>query len=525
MSPLRKFILLLGTVMLVRVALAAAVPLFSVEAYYWLWGRHLALGYYDHPPMVAWVSAVLFGWIRHSELAVRAPAIILSAGSACLLYGLARTMFANPRVAWLTTAAYLLAPILLLGGASLQPDAPLIFFMTGTWLFFWRASQAENGGRGWWLAAGVFAGGALLSKFHAWVLLPPLWLFLLVSPDHRRWLRRPGPWLALVVALAVLLPNLIWNAWHDWITYTFQFRRSDLPESQFEIENVLIYWLGPFLTLSPLLYAAVLMGVWRGWQAWRRDRDVRWLYLLLAGVPLPLFLGLLSPLVTISVHWAAPAYGALILMAAALYDEGRLFRSAFDKRGLGLAGGISALASICLIAGPQVPRWLPEDARRNLVGWEAVAEAIHEHRQVMLEEQQSERVVVMADGWHLASLLAFHSGLVHETFVYEGADAFNFAYWMGRHDMLHGAEAVVVIDKTKIDYQHAGLGAKYDKYHRILDPLFQWVMPQPSIVCYADGSIEPYWGIDVSRPRWREFLLFRCYDFKGGLRPSDEGSD
>ena len=36
-----------------RLLAAAWTPLTFDEAYYWLWSRHLAFGYYDHPPMVA----------------------------------------------------------------------------------------------------------------------------------------------------------------------------------------------------------------------------------------------------------------------------------------------------------------------------------------------------------------------------------------------------------------------------------------------------------------------------------------
>ena len=48
----------LAVLTLLRLALAARLPLAPDEAYYFLWSRHLQAGYFDHPPMVAlWIRA------------------------------------------------------------------------------------------------------------------------------------------------------------------------------------------------------------------------------------------------------------------------------------------------------------------------------------------------------------------------------------------------------------------------------------------------------------------------------------
>uniref|UniRef100_UPI00286CE9FD glycosyltransferase family 39 protein n=1 Tax=Phenylobacterium sp. TaxID=1871053 RepID=UPI00286CE9FD len=44
----------------VRLLAAGAIHLTEDEAYYRLWAQHLQLGYFDHPPMIAW-------WIRAGE--------------------------------------------------------------------------------------------------------------------------------------------------------------------------------------------------------------------------------------------------------------------------------------------------------------------------------------------------------------------------------------------------------------------------------------------------------------------------
>ena len=67
-----------AVLLLLRLAMAALLPLSADEAYYWLWSRHLAAGYYDHPPAIAFV--IRFGtWLLgDTELGVRLGGVLLS---------------------------------------------------------------------------------------------------------------------------------------------------------------------------------------------------------------------------------------------------------------------------------------------------------------------------------------------------------------------------------------------------------------------------------------------------------------
>ena len=76
----RKYIrltwLVLGLGLAVRLCLSGQFLLVPDEAYYWQWSRYLSLGYYDHPPMIAWgiwLTTKLFG---QTEFAVRLPTIL-----------------------------------------------------------------------------------------------------------------------------------------------------------------------------------------------------------------------------------------------------------------------------------------------------------------------------------------------------------------------------------------------------------------------------------------------------------------
>ncbi len=523
MKDRSKLFVLISSVALLQVSAILTAPMMAGEAYYWLWGKYLAPGYVDHPPMVAVVAALSFGWINGCVLAARSSSLVLAALTLGVIYLLASAIYPGGRTAWRSTLLFAFIPLYHASGMLIQPDTALLFFMSLTWLVFWKASRPD-GSILFWILSGIAAGCALLTKFHAWVLLPPLYLFLFLTPNGRERLKTLGPWIALAVAFAVLSPNLIWNAKHDWLNYTYQWRRSDLGESTFEAENVFIYLLGPLLTLSPIAYVLMLGGIGKGALQWLRERDERALFLLCAGIPLPLFLGLLSFVVTISLHWPSAGYVPLLILAVALVEQGvfgsnRLYRWA-------LIGAIvfTASAHLVLHTVNLIPSGLRSPVRGDMINttrfkaeWNAWPEIGAMAREILDEANETAPTVMMARDWHLASSLAFYSERPTDTFVYFDYDAHNFRLWMQERDNLEGMNAVVLINKSDVNQRHARMIKKVDKYIRELEPLFEDVTYEASIVAYTDGSVERYWGVDMSRPRYRELLVLKCKGFKGRL--------
>jgi 4-amino-4-deoxy-L-arabinose transferase-like glycosyltransferase len=121
----------------------------------------------------------------------------------------------------------------------------------------------------WWLAAGVFAGLALLSKFTAVMLIPAVAAFMLVPDWRRRWLLSPYPWLAALIAVILFLPALIWNAQHDWASFRFQFVRA-IATHELSFRTVGDFIGLQFALVGIILLPVVLSGValtaWRGYR-------------------------------------------------------------------------------------------------------------------------------------------------------------------------------------------------------------------------------------------------------------------
>src|SRR4030095_4111261 len=88
---------ILGLVAL-RLIAAAFTPITFDEAYYWMWSKHLAGGYYDHPPMVAVVIRLGTLIAGDTELGVRLVSILLGLPMRWAIYRAAFILFGGARV-------------------------------------------------------------------------------------------------------------------------------------------------------------------------------------------------------------------------------------------------------------------------------------------------------------------------------------------------------------------------------------------------------------------------------------------
>jgi 4-amino-4-deoxy-L-arabinose transferase-like glycosyltransferase len=268
-SALRQLlavVALIAAMTTLRLVYASAIDLRTDEAYYWTWSKENVLSFLDHPPMVAWFirfGTAIFG---DTNLGVRFAGIIAMLVTQLLLADIVRRMTHDIRaviLAVLMPEAALYYGLLM---AKVSPDIALIPFAVA---MLWALVRlAESGDARWWLAAGVFAGFSLLSKFTAVMLLPAVVAFMLV-PDWRwRWLRSPYPWTAVLIAFALFLPVLIWNHAHDWASFRFQYVRA-AAAYEFSLRTLGDYIGLQFglvgLILLPVVLSGVTLTAWRGY--------------------------------------------------------------------------------------------------------------------------------------------------------------------------------------------------------------------------------------------------------------------
>src|SRR3984893_10915998 len=195
-----------------RLVAAAGTPLTFDEAYYWMWSKHLAFGYYDHPPMVAYVIRLGTMVAGDNELGGRLVSMLLALPMSFAVFRSAVILFGGMRVA--ATATLLLNVTLMaaVGTLIVTPDSPLL--VASSFVLLFCAKVLETGRGAWWLAVGLAVGMAMLSKYTALFFGPAILIWLASVAKMRRWLPTPWPYLGGLVALALFTPVILWNADH-----------------------------------------------------------------------------------------------------------------------------------------------------------------------------------------------------------------------------------------------------------------------------------------------------------------------
>jgi 4-amino-4-deoxy-L-arabinose transferase-like glycosyltransferase len=263
MSPsearlVRNTALTVAALVLLRLVGAAWTPLTFDEAYYWIWSKHLALGYYDHPPGVALVIRLGTMIAGDTEFGVRLVSILLALPMSFAVYRTAEILFGGQRVA--ATATILLNVTLMaaVGTMIVTPDSPLL--VASSFVLFFLAKVLESGRGAWWLAVGAAAGAALASKYTAMFFGPAILIWLISSPKLRTWLVSPWLYLSGLVALIVFSPVILWNADHGWVSFIKQLGRSEVVQFKPGFIGELIPTQIAFAT--PLVFILGAMGLY-----------------------------------------------------------------------------------------------------------------------------------------------------------------------------------------------------------------------------------------------------------------------
>ncbi len=363
---------LTGAILALHLAVAAGLHLTEDEAYYRLWSRAPSLGYFDHPPMIAWWITAGRAIAGDTPLGVRLLPCLAAAAVPLLVFDMALGAGFRAPTARFAAIAWLLTPLALLGGALAVPDAPAALFWALALACVVRAvrageAAARGAALGWWTAAGIAAGLACLAKYSALFLGPGILLWLVWDRRARGQLAKPGPWLALGIAAGLFSLNVVWNAAHHWETFARQFGR--VTPHAFTPAGPLVFVAGQVLLLNPALAGLAVVGARQGGAAARPFVAVT--------APFGLYLMLHSLHAGVQAHWPAPLYAGLAVLAAAgavrlAPNPARRWRSA----SFAIAGLVILAAVAVLVGWPRAARRLSAPLR----GWPAFAEAVEERR-------------------------------------------------------------------------------------------------------------------------------------------------
>jgi hypothetical protein len=199
----------------IKIVFAFTFAIKNDEAYYLLWAKHLAGGYYDHPPMIGWLLH-LMSYVSDSIVWLRMLAIGTGLVAVWVIYRFA-VAFADEQKARFAALLFVLSPLYILL-FLIGNDTPLLLFSSLAALLFLVSIEKEK--PIYAMGSGMLLGAAILSKYLVAPLIIALAVFVLARSPRKRW-----RYLALAAAGAVpfVLQHLYYNYTHCWNTLNFHF--------------------------------------------------------------------------------------------------------------------------------------------------------------------------------------------------------------------------------------------------------------------------------------------------------------
>ena len=211
----------------VRLICAALIPLSFDESYYWIWSKHLAGGYYDHPPLNAFfirLGTTLFG---DTEFGVRAVSVLVALPASWAVWRSATILFEDDKLGATAALYFNLTLVMAAGSVIATHDNPTV--VAAAMLLLALAKLFETGRGVWWIAIGAVFGVGMLANYTMIFFAVTILTWLLLTPQLRGWLLTPWPWISGLIALAVFSPTLIWNAEHHWASILYNYNRRLVP--------------------------------------------------------------------------------------------------------------------------------------------------------------------------------------------------------------------------------------------------------------------------------------------------------
>ena len=242
------------------------------EAYYALWGEHLAWGYFDHPPMVGlmtFLSSLLFS----GTLGVRFFTIITSCMSLWVIWRIAtfNSILSSPidssqrtsqrrndmgkadskhstlnSTLLFFTLAFSIIMFNIYGFVT-TPDASLILF-SALFLLVYQRYLAD---RSWKnaLMMGLMMALMVYSKYHAFLLLG------LIVLSNLKLLKDGKFWVACLLALVLLTPHILWQVHYDFPSFKYHLAGRN---EAFRWSYFLEYLPNQLLIFNPFTFGALV---------------------------------------------------------------------------------------------------------------------------------------------------------------------------------------------------------------------------------------------------------------------------
>jgi len=422
----------LGFVVL-EVALSARYGFHRDELYFLACARHLSWGYVDQPPFVpaaAWIATHLFGT---SPTALRIFPALAGGATVVVTALMARELGGHRKSQFLAALATATSPQVLAAFHLLSTAAFDMFCWAA--ICFLLLRLLRTGDQRLWSVVGLVVGFALLNKSNVLFLIAALAVGLALAGRFRVLL---SWWslLGVIIAVLIWIPNIIWNAQHDWAALSML---QSLHRENSSIGASIGFIPSQFVVVGPVLIVLWLAGL----------RDLlRW------SVGKPLAIAYLVLLVLFTLGGAKPYYLAgmyFVLFASGGAWAERRLDNHHPAKGLGgwalmmAAGGVAALPlSLPLLPESVLPTGSWEgNINKDLsatVGWENVVQQIARVSKTLPATERAHLVVFTGDygAAGAVDLWGAQYGLPH------AISGHNTYWWWGPAGAQDGATTIAI---------------------------------------------------------------------------------
>jgi 4-amino-4-deoxy-L-arabinose transferase-like glycosyltransferase len=407
----RQALSILAGTTLLRLAIGAIVPLFPDETYYWDWSRTLMPGYFDHPPMIAFLVRAGTAIFGYHAIGVRFFSILAGTGA---IYAVALTAreLAGDGAAKLAVLLLCCMPLAAVGLILATPDAPMLCAVSWAFYAVVRAVRVSPAGTReptlhWWLLAGLAIGCAMASKYTSVLVPASIALACVLHARLQNKFGESGPYLAVLVASLVLAPVLFWNWRHDWVSFKFQLGHGlGTPQGGIlaALNRELELLGGQIGLVSPILFFFVVRAIKRSFEP---TPDGTRLILGVAAACSLAFFVYSATHRRAEANWPAIAWiPAVILLATEPVGSDRSER--WLKRGLQLGGVLSAIVCVHAVY-PIIPLRADRDQVAKAYGWELLASVVDRHLDAVNSRASAGNdLYVAGERYQDASELAYH---------------------------------------------------------------------------------------------------------------------
>jgi 4-amino-4-deoxy-L-arabinose transferase-like glycosyltransferase len=374
----------------------SAVDLFFDESQYWSWSRDLAFGYFSKPPLLAWIIAASSAVCGDGEACARAASPLLYFGTSLLIYAAAEEIY-DARTAFWSALAFALLPGVVFSSRIISTDVPMLFCWALALLAYVKLLRGPDWR--WVFVLGGAIGVGMLAKYAMAYFLAGMALAALFDRGARDVVLRRQTLGALLLALLILSPNILWNMLNGFVTLKHTGDNIQGGGLKLSPLGTLEFIGTQFGVAGPLLFAGFLVALarWRS-AATREDR----LMLAFAIPPLAavVALGLFR---NVNANWAAAAFVSITIVVVAVWVREGWRKVLATTLVLGL------LAQVVLLAGDAMAyragiAALGEkgDIYRRTLGWRGLGEA------VAAKAREADAKTVVAEGrQELASLVYY----------------------------------------------------------------------------------------------------------------------